>query len=70
MFTKLAKRKGTVKQSTQGGDWLLTQAGLYLEGILILLNKKIDKRLVRNFHDLFIALLIHRNRSSCLLLSE
>jgi len=70
MFSKIAKRKGTRKQSTGGGDWLLFQAGVYLKGILSVLDEKIDKRLVRNFHDLFVALLIHRNRASSLLLSE
>lgn len=60
------------KKSKLGGapDFLMKKSDVYLSGLLINLDKKLDKRLVRTFYNVFIAILILRNRSVGLLLSE
>lgn len=51
-------------------NFLLNQASTYLSGLEQKLDSKIDKRLVRTFYDLFIAILIFRHTKMGLLLSE
>ena len=50
--------------------FLLKKSSLYLQPVLDRLDTQIDKRLVRNFYDLFISILIFRHTKMGLLLSE
>ncbi len=50
--------------------FLLKQASIYLSNLEQELDLRIDKRLVRTFYDLFIAILIFRHTKMGLLLSE
>lgn len=59
------------KGKINGADnFLLKKSSKYLEGLLIKLDEQIDSRLVRTFYNVFISILILRNKSSGLLLSE
>lgn len=51
-------------------QFLLDKVDAYSESFRTTLNNKIDKRLVRTFHSLFIIILFFRNRRMGLLLSE
>ena len=54
----------------KASTFLLTQAQSYLSTLEEKLDEQIDKRLVRTFYDLFIAILIFRHTKMGLLLSE
>ena len=54
----------------KSGNFLLHQANTYLSTLQNSLSKKIDNRYVQTFYNLFIAILMFRNRSMGLLLSE
>lgn len=64
--------QNTIKVEKESGSraFLLRQAASYLRPIEHRLDKQIDKRLVRTFYDLFIAILIFRHTKMGLLLSE
>lgn len=70
MFKKLLQDKRSGKESPQSGTFILSQASAYLQPVEERLHAQIDKRLVRTFYDLFIAILTLRNGSIGLLLSE
>lgn len=59
-----------LNSSGRFGNFFITQIERYLAGLLVTLDKKLDKRLVRTFADLFISIVRFRNRSFGLLLSE
>lgn len=61
------KRKGEKKQEAQV---LSERCWLFLRGFLQELNQSMDRRLVKTLLDLVMVILMHRNRSSGLLLSE
>lgn len=54
----------------KSGEFILSQSNTYLSSLQKELSKKIDARYVRTFYDLFIAILMFRNRPMGLLLSE
>jgi hypothetical protein len=49
---------------------LLHKLDLYLSEVQLSLDSVLDKRLVRTFYDLIVAILLHRHNSMGLLLSE
>jgi hypothetical protein len=49
---------------------LLHKLDLYLSDVQLSLDSVLDKRLVRTFYDLIVAILLHRHNSMGLLLSE
>jgi len=54
----------------KSGEFLLSQSKNYLSSLEKRLSKEIDARFVRTFFDLFIAMLMFRNRANGLLLTE
>jgi len=54
----------------KSGEFLLSQSHQYLLPLQKELSKKIDERFVKTFYNLFIAILMFRNRPMGLLLSE
>lgn len=70
MFKTLLQNKSSFPKAQQGGSFLLHQANRYLEDLQVELDLGIDKRLVRTFFDLFMVVLMFRNRAMGLLLSE
>ena len=67
MFKEHLQNKG---KDRNAANFLLNQASSYLSGLEQKLDNQIDKRLVRTFYDLFIAILIFRHTKMGLLLSE
>ena len=66
MFTNIVE-----KQACSSDDrFLLTKTVNYLESFRSILSNHIDRRLVRTFYDLFMCILLHRERHMGLLLSE
>ena len=63
--------KGTSKQAkAQEGQVLENRCWGFLKPLLAELHTKVDRRLVKTLLDLVLVILMHRNRSSGLLLSE
>ncbi len=50
--------------------FLLKKIDVYLSDLQLTLDKLLDKRLVETFYNLFVAILLNRNRSIGLLMSE
>ena len=69
MYTKI-REKLIGEKKRDHSSFLLRQSSGYLSDVQDLLNTQIDKRLVRTFYDLFVAILVFRNRANGLLLSE
>lgn len=70
MFKKILQSKQKKGSEKNGGIFLLRQSHTYLDAFQQPLDTHLDKRLVRTFYNLFIAILILRDRSKGLLLSE
>ena len=70
MFKKILQSKQKKGSEKNGGIFLLRQSHTYLDAFQQTLDTHLDKRLVRTFYNLFIAILILRDRSKGLLLSE
>jgi len=70
MFLKHLQNKEVLSNSPRGAEFLLRQSHRYLDPVRSILEGQIDKRLARTFFDLFIVILLFRNRSMGLLLSE
>lgn len=66
MFTNILKTRA----SETGQSFLLKKVADYLSPLCILLDGQLDRRLVDTFSNLFLSILMHRNRSMGLLLSE
>ena len=70
MFLNLLQNKKNTPINQKAGSFLLHQANRYTFTIRKELDNQIDSRLVRTFFDLFMTILMFRNRSMGLLLSE
>lgn len=70
MYKTYLQNKEGQEQLQGGSDFLLKKSDLYLSPLLERLDLQLDKRLVRTFYNAFIAILILRNRSMGLVLSE
>jgi len=70
MFKNILQNKKKAPIRQKSGEFLLSQSNQYLSNLQKTLSKQIDERYVRTFYDLFIAILMFRNRSMGLLLSE
>lgn len=70
MFKNILQRKGKAPIRQKSGEFILRQSSQYLSFLENCLSRQIDERYVRTFYDLFIAILMFRNRPMGLLLSE
>jgi len=70
MFKNILQSKSSSLIKQKAGYFLLRQSEVYTRPISKSMNKQIDKRLVRTFYDLFVIILMFRNRPMGLLLSE
>lgn len=70
MFKKHLQDKDKSANYPSATTFLLKQAEQYLQPLTQGLDEQVDKRLVRTFYDLFMAILTFRNRVLGLLLSE
>lgn len=70
MFKNILQDKAKRKKLSTSAQLILLQSNNYLSGLETELDRHLDKRLVRTFYDLFLAIFTFRNRSMGLLLSE
>ncbi len=70
MFKNIIQNKRSVSDSPKAAQFILRQSEKYLSTLQDQLDLKIDKRLVRTFYDLFITIIMFRNRVMGLVLSE
>ena len=70
MYKNILQDKSKLAKLSNGSHFLLRQSQSYLRKLEHQLDAQIDKRLVRTFFNLFVAILTFRNRSMGLLLSE
>ena len=70
MFKNILQNRKNQPIRQKSGAFLLSQAHQYLFPLQKELSKKIDERFVKTFYNLFIAILMFRNRPMGLLLSE
>lgn len=70
MFLKHLQNKEVLSNSPRSAEFLLRQSHRYLSPVQTVLEEQIDKRLARTFFDLFVVILLFRNRAMGLLLSE
>lgn len=70
MFKNILQNKLSSSKDQKGEEFILRQSNRYLSDLQNQLNLKIDKRLVGTFFDLFITIIMFRNRVMGLLLSE
>lgn len=70
MFLKHLQDKTPGSKNHLASTFLLTQANNFTAPLRTQLDRQIDKRLVNTFFDLFVIILMFRNRAMGLLLSE
>jgi Transposase DDE domain len=70
MFLKLLQNKENSPIRQKAGSFLLHQSFQFTSSIRSALDKEIDSRLVNTFYDLFVVILMFRNRAMGLLLTE
>ena len=70
MFKNILQNKVSSTVEQKAGHFLLHQTGSYLNSFLEDLDRQIDSRLVSTFYNLFVTILMFRNRSMGLILSE
>ena len=70
MYNTISKDKDKFKNLGNSQQFIMEQASQFIKPFTNYLYTKIDIRLVRTFADAFIAILVHRNVSKGLLLSE
>ena len=70
MFKNILQNKLSSQVAQPASYFILRQAERYTTPISEALDEQIDKRLVRTFFDLFMIILMFRNRAMGLLLSE
>ena len=70
MFKTILQNKSTSPIQQKAGSFLLHQVEKYTHSVQKALDAQIDKRLVRTFFDLFVTILLFRDRAMGLLLSE
>jgi hypothetical protein len=70
MFKTLLQNNSTSPIQQKAGSFLLHQVGRYTGPLLESLDAQIDKRLVDTFFNLFVTILMFRNRAMGLLMTE
>lgn len=70
MFKTLLQNKPSSAIEQKAGMFLVHQASTFTSQVRLKLDAQIDKRLVGTFFDLFVTILMFRNRAMGLLLSE
>ena len=70
MFKNILQNKVSSALEQKAGHFLLHQSASYLDRVIKELDRQIDSRLVSTFYNLFVTILMFRNRSMGLLLSE
>ena len=70
MFKNILQNRKKEPIRQKSGEFLLVQSNSYLSALQKELSKQLDARYVRTFYNLFIAILMFRNRPMGLLLSE
>ena len=70
MFKNILQNKVSSAVEQKAGHFLLRQTGSYLDSLLEDLDRQIDSRLVSTFYNLFVTILMFRNRAMGLVLSE
>lgn len=70
MFKNILQNRKKNPNRQKSGDFILVQSNKYLSSIQKELSQQIDERYVQTFYNLFIAILMLRNRPMGLLLSE
>lgn len=70
MFKNILQNREYNPIRQKSAEFLLSQSAKYLSPLEKSLSKEMDNRYVRTFFDLFIAILMFRNRSMNLLLTE
>ncbi len=70
MHKALLQKNDSFTKKTNASYFLLKKIDVYLSDLQLTLDKLLDKRLVETFYNLFVAILLNRNRSIGLLLSE
>ena len=63
MFKNILQDKLSSDKKPGAGSFLLHQANRYLSPVQQSLDQQIDKRLVSPFYDLFVTVLVFRNRA-------
>ncbi|MFT7452233.1 MAG: hypothetical protein ACI9VN_002964 [Patescibacteria group bacterium] len=56
MFKNILQSRNKEPINQKSGEFILSQADVYLSSLQKALSKKIDVRYVRTFYDLFIAI--------------
>jgi hypothetical protein len=70
MYKQISKDNSQFRELEKHQQFILRQASTYLSGFETVLLTLIDKRLVQTFFDVFVSIIIHRNKDKGLLLSE
>ena len=70
MFKNILQNKVSSELEQKAGHFLLRQSESYISPLTQVLDSQIDSRLVSTFYNLFVTILMFRNRSMGLLLSE
>ncbi len=70
MFKNILQNKISSVLEQKAGHFLLRQSNSYLSPVTRILDAQIDSRLVSTFYNLFVTILMFRNRAMGLLLSE
>lgn len=70
MYNKVVKDKSVLSSFDKTQQFILHQADAFLQPYTNALYQQMDVRLVRTFHDAFVGILVNRNNSKGLILSE
>ena len=70
MFKNILQNKVSSVLEQKAGHFLLRQSASYISPLTEVLDSQIDSRLVSTFYNLFVTILMFRNRAMGLLLSE
>lgn len=70
MHKALLQKNDSFTKKANASSFLLKKIAVYLSDLTFTLDNLLDKRLVETFYNLFVAILLNRNRSIGLLLSE
>ena len=68
MFKNMLQNRKNQPIRQKSGEFLLTQSHRYLSSLEKELSKQIDERFVKTFYNLFITILMFRNRPMGLLM--
>lgn len=70
MYYKKYEDSKKIKKDRTASSLILHRSYNYLSALLVKLDEQLDCRLVRTFYNVFIAIMISRDRSNALLLTE